>query len=71
MPKKLLKKLLFWFAVAYLGIGAFVASVLAYVVPATNIFGWCYLVLIWPAMVGNGTFHTPAPYIPNWCFSFD
>jgi hypothetical protein len=64
------KKIIFGFATFYLVCGLTVSSLLAYALPATSISGRLYLIVIWPAMVSAGSFHTPTPPIPAWCFSF-
>ncbi len=53
----------------YLLIGALIAFALKYAVPATNVYGWLYITLIWPIWLGQPLGYTvPVPY---WMFSFD
>lgn len=58
-------------AVAYLVIGYALGSFMKfYGVPAMNFWGVSWYALTWPAWISSGTFHTPAPPIPDWCFTF-
>lgn len=54
----------------YLCIGLLLGYAMKLALPAISWLGFLYYALIWPAFVSAGTFHTPAPPIPDWCFYF-
>ena len=59
------------FIVTYLAIGLTLGSIMAYALPAFNIFGVLYYALFWPMFVLQGTFGIPINWpIPYWVFSF-
>lgn len=66
-----MKKVLSYFAVAYLAVGLVLGSLLFASIPAMNVFGWGYYALTWPAFVCHGTKVCKwSPYIPAWSFTF-
>lgn len=54
----------------YAGIGLLLGYAMKLALPAISWLGVFYYALIWPAFVSAGTFHTPAPPIPDWVFHF-
>lgn len=54
----------------YLIIGILLGSAMKLALPSISVLGVFYYALIWPVFVSAGTFHTPAPPIPAWCFHF-
>lgn len=59
------------FLAIYLVVGFIYCSIAAAIVPATNVYGRLYLMIIWPWMIAHGMHIAPSPPIPHWCFSFD
>jgi hypothetical protein len=57
-------------AVAYALVGTFLGFGMASVIPAMNGMGVAYYAMTWPLWISAGTYGTPAPPIPNWCFTF-
>ena len=59
------------FLLVYFGIGLAAGALMAYVIPAMNIFGVLYYALFWPMFVLQGTFGIPINWpIPTWAFTF-
>jgi hypothetical protein len=59
-----------WFGATYVAIGVALGLALHVIMPAASFLGCTYYAAIWPAFISAGTFHTPSPPIPFWCFTF-
>jgi hypothetical protein len=54
----------------YAGFGLSAGFYLKAHMPAMNVRGALWYAAVWPGFVAAGTFDTPSPPIPEWCFSF-
>jgi hypothetical protein len=70
MEMRLMKRLATYAAVAYLGAGVAMGSLLYYSMPAMNVMGWGYYAVTWPWFVCAGTKHCKSAYVPPWAFTF-
>jgi hypothetical protein len=59
------------FLVIYLTIGLLAGLLMAWAIPAMNVFGVLYYTLFWPMFVLQGAFGIPINWpIPSWAFTF-
>ena len=59
------------FLIAYFIIGMIGGSIMAYLIPAMNVFGALYYAVFWPMFVLQGTFGIPINWpVPEWAFTF-
>lgn len=54
----------------YVAMGATIASIMSYAVPATNLLGGLYLMVTWPCWIKTGPCAGALP-TAHWMFTFD